>query len=249
MTTSFFVEFRLRGFARQYAIWVEERIHREARRLHLKHERKRKLVSHITLFGPAKTKNARRVMSEVANIGKRYTFVPFQLNGFGKFLNNDANWFYIKVLPTIKLERLRHELAEALSRSDKTIANTCQNSDKGDKFRFHSSIGKFDPKQKAKFEQLYEYANSKCTIEDFKKNRASLFRKILNGLQAIFVGKTKGIDSINLHLLRITVLGKRSRIQGEYDLILKKMLSRREALSKYWSKRTLNKFRNLKAVL
>ena len=49
--------------------------------------------------------------------------------------------------------------------------------------------------------------------------------------------KSKEEPNINQHLLRITILGKRSKIVCEYDLMLKRLLNRRQALSKrIWRK-------------
>ena len=47
--------------------------------------------------------------------------------------------------------------------------------------------------------------------------------------------------NINQYLLRIIVLGARGRIVCEYDLVLKRLLSRKEALSKYWWRKTINR--------
>jgi hypothetical protein len=205
-------------------------------------------VSHITLFGPAKVKNIKKVRLEVEKTCRKFLLVPFKVGGFGQFLNSDANWLYLSVIPTPELEQLRYELAQNLLKSDRTIHETCTNSDLGLKTKFHSSIGKFDPRQKVKFRELFEYSNNKCSLEEFKKHRTSFFEKILDTIKRLFLGQEKGADIINLHLLRITVIGKGHRVQFEYDLVLKKFLNRREALSRYWSERTINKFRSLKTV-
>ena len=52
-------------------------------------------------------------------------------------------------------------------------------------------------------------------------------------------------QGISQHLLRVTILGKGARIQCEYDLVLKRLLSRREALSRYWWRKTIEKLRTL----
>ncbi len=55
--------------------------------------------------------------------------------------------------------------------------------------------------------------------------------------------KHKEKPNIDQHLLRITIIGKGGRIVCEYDLMLKRLLNRREALSgKVW-KRTIFMFR------
>ena len=51
------------------------------------------------------------------------------------------------------------------------------------------------------------------------------------------------LPDMNLHLLRITIIGKDQRIRFEYDLILKRWLNRRQALSTYWRRRTIDQLR------
>lgn len=53
---------------------------------------------------------------------------------------------------------------------------------------------------------------------------------------------------INQHLVRITVLNQRRRIEREYDLMFKRWLSRREALSKHLWRKTVNKLRELQGL-
>lgn len=51
---------------------------------------------------------------------------------------------------------------------------------------------------------------------------------------------------INQHLVRITILNQRRRIEREYDLVLKRWLNRREALSKRLYRKTVNKLGELR---
>jgi len=55
--------------------------------------------------------------------------------------------------------------------------------------------------------------------------------------------KSKEEPYINQHLLRITILGKGSKIVGEYDLMLKRLLNRRAALSTRIWKKTILRFK------
>jgi hypothetical protein len=57
-----------------------------------------------------------------------------------------------------------------------------------------------------------------------------------------YINKKEKPD-ISQYLVRITVLNRRRRIEREYDLMLKRWLSRREALSKYLWRKTVNKLR------
>jgi len=60
--------------------------------------------------------------------------------------------------------------------------------------------------------------------------------------------KSKEEPNISQYLLRITVLGTGRRIVCEYDLVLKRLLNRIEALSKYWWRRTINRLRELQGL-
>lgn len=61
--------------------------------------------------------------------------------------------------------------------------------------------------------------------------------------------KAKEEPNINQDLLRITILDASSRkIAYEYDLILKKLLNRKQALGRYWWNKTINRFRELQGL-
>ncbi|MBA7578792.1 MAG: hypothetical protein GH159_01570 [Dehalococcoidia bacterium] len=59
---------------------------------------------------------------------------------------------------------------------------------------------------------------------------------------------TKGKEEPNIkqHLLRITII-KGKRILYEYDLILKKLLNRKQALSRYWLNKTIKNYKDYMA--
>jgi hypothetical protein len=134
MSTSFFIEFRLQGFAKQYAKWVNSRVYREGRRLGIRTLKERRFVSHIALFGPARTNHLRRVIAEVERTCQKYPPVPFKVGGFDSFRNPDANWLYLDVKPSYALEQLRHKLAQNLIGSERMIHDTCRSFD-------HRSLG------------------------------------------------------------------------------------------------------------
>jgi len=245
MSVSFFVEFRLQGYAKKYAKWASACTLREAKKRRVKKLKQRRFVSHIALFGPARTNNLRQVIREVERIGRRYTLVPFKLGGFDEFQNPDANWLYLDVHPSPDLEQFRYELAQSLCRSERMIYDTCKPYDHKSKYKFHSAIGKYDPRDKDKFEKLLDHAKTKCSLETFKQHRASVFGRLFNIIKKYMFRAEEDDPRISLYLIRVTVLGRRKRIQGEYDLVLKKLLSRREALSQYWWRKTIEKLREL----
>ncbi len=245
MAVSFLVEFRLQGYAKKYARWASARTLREARKIGVKKLEQPRFVSHITLFGSAETNNLRRVIAEVERIGRRYTLVPFKLGGFDKFQKPDANWLYLSVHPSSDLEQFRYELAQSLCRSERMIYDTCKSWDHKSKYKFHSAIGKYDPRDKDKFEKLLDYAKTKCSLETFKQRKASVVSRLLNIIKKYIFRVEEDDPRISLHLLRVTILGRGNRIQCEYDLVLRRLLSRRKAKSRYWRRRTMKKLREL----
>ena len=59
------------------------------------------------------------------------------------------------------------------------------------------------------------------------------FNQVLTYIQG------KKVPNIQQHLLRITILGHKRKIVCEDDLVLRKRLNRRQALSRYWWRSTL----------
>ena len=246
----FLVEFRLKGYARKYASWARARTIREAKRLGVRRCRERRFVPHITLFGQAETDSIRHVTREAERIGRKYTLVPFKLGiERGDFKTRDANWLYLKLGSSPALEQLRHELAQSLLKSERRIRSSCPSHDRSQRYKFHCSIGKYDPRDRAQFEQLAEYAETQCSVEAFRRSRASPVTKLFEFVRRhlLRTGEEHS-PAVNQHLLRITILGKRGRIQAEYDLVLKRILSRRQALSRYWWRRTIEKLMELQST-
>jgi 2'-5' RNA ligase len=247
--THFLIEFRLHGYAREYAKWARAQTLREAGKLGVRRLREPRFVPHITLFGPAETHNLRNVVREVERVGRKYTLVPFKLGiKRGEFQNEDVNWLYLDVQPSLELEQFRYGLAQGLLRLERRIYDTCQAYDRNPKYKFHCSLGKYEPRPSGRFEKLAEYAETKCSFETFKQRHISLFDKLLNAIERhIFKAEERRNGGVSQNLLRVTVLGRDSRIQSEYDLLLGRMLSRREALSAYWWRRTIEEFKELRS--
>jgi calcineurin-like phosphoesterase family protein/2'-5' RNA ligase len=242
----FLIEFRLHGYAREYAKWARARILLEARRLGVGRIREKRFVPHITLFGGAEAHNLRDVIREVERVGQKYSRVPFKLGvKRGEFQVEDANWLYLDIQPSPELEQFRYELAQGLLGLEKKIYDTCKPYDRKPKYKFHCSVGKYNPRDSAKFEKLAEYAETKCSLEAFEQRKVSLFGKLLNIIERYILRAEEEDPGISQHLLRVTVLGRGSRIQADYDLVLGRMLSRKQALSRYWWGKTIEKFREL----
>jgi len=238
MAESFLVEFRLRGYAKKYAEWASEHVLQKAKSLGIRNLSGSKFVSHITLFGGARTSNWRWLAGEIERISRKYTLVPLKIKGISNFDNRNKQIIYLDVDPSTELEDLRWELAQSLTKISFEYAPW----DTRQIYEFHSTVGIFQPTNNDKFSQLCNYAETQCSLAAFKRHRMSLLSKLFD---SIF--RRRDYDSgINQHMLRVTVL-RGNRIYCEYDLILKKQLSRSEALSSYWWKRTIGKLRKLQA--
>jgi len=69
----FFVEFRLHGYAKEYA---RDLIRGVARKFRVRGAAGTRAVPHVTLYGPSETNgtvSVRRIVSEVERIGRKYT--------------------------------------------------------------------------------------------------------------------------------------------------------------------------------
>jgi len=197
--SQYLIEFRFHGYAKRY---LKKIIFEVARRFHIRGVTRKRPVPHITLAGPFKTRDIKRVIGDVESVAKNYNLVNFKLKGFGYFDNPNGKVIYADIEPSKELEELRWELAKRLMRYAEV-----KEWDKNMKFSFHATIAFKDIDRK--FSDIWRYLKN---IE---------------------------IPKIDQHLLRITVIGKGSKIVCEYDLMLKRMLNRRQALSKKIWKKTI----------
>jgi len=205
----FLVEFRLHGYAKDYA---KELIYSVAKKHRVKGVTRKRVVPHISLYGNGKTNDINRVLSVVEGVGRKYTLVPFRIKGFG-FFDKPHKVIYLDISPSKELEELRWELSQELGK-----VSSCQSQDRHGmtKFEFHGTIAFQDIDNK--------------------------FNKIWPDI------KSREEPDIKQYLLRITVIGAHSRIVCEYDLVLKKLLNREQALSRYWWRKTINKLRELQGL-
>jgi 2'-5' RNA ligase len=203
----FLVEFRMHGYAKEYA---KEIVYSVAKEFRVRGVTRKRVVPHICLYGPGRTDDIKKVMSAVEKIGQNYRLVPFIIKGFG-FFDKTPKVIYFDISPSQKLEELRWELSQELRK-----VSTGQSWDSRKNHAFHATIAFRDID--AKFNKIWSYL------------------------------KNKKQPNINQHLLRITVFSSHGKIVCEYDLILKRLLSRREALSKRLWRKTVNRLRELQGL-
>ena len=189
----YLIEFRFHGYARKYA---KRLVFDVAKKFRVRGVTHKKVVPHITMFGPFTTRNERKMLSEVANVAKKYTLVPFTVKGFNYFDNPSNKVIYLDIEPSEELKQLRYDLSNGLRK----ITNTKSSQDRKnkDKFYFHATIAFKDIDRK--FDQIWRYL------------------------------KKKEEPNIGQHLVRITIL-KGRRILREYDLLQKRLLTRKQSLN------------------
>lgn len=203
----FLVELRMYGYAKQYA---KQTVYCVAKKFRVKGVTRKKVVPHVSLYGPGKTNDMAEVIAAIEKVGRRYTVVPFKVKGYGYF-DTKPKVIYLAIRPSQELKDLTRELSRELRK-----VSTGQSWDKGSHHAFHATIAFHDIDRK--FTQIWSYL------------------------------KSEEQPNIDQHLLRITVVGKGRRIVCEYDLLLKRLLNRRQALSRFWWRRTWKRLRQLQGV-
>lgn len=201
----YLIEFRFHGYAKKYAKRLSFDVSKKFR---VRGVTRKRVVPHITMFGSFTTRNERRVISEVANVAKKYTLVPFTVKGFNYFDNPTNKVIYLDIEPSEELKHLRYELSNRLRKITNTKSS--QDAKNRDDFYFHATIAFKDIDRK--FDKIWRYL------------------------------KKKEEPNINQHLVRITIL-KGRRILREYDLLQKRLLTRKQSLNRYIYQKTVNKLK------
>ena len=204
---NFLIEFRMHGYAKEYA---KDIVYSVAKKFRVRGVTRKKVVPHISLYGPGRTDDIRKVISAVKKVGRKYSLVPFKVKGFGYF-DKTPKVIYFDISPSKELEDLRWELSQELRK-----VSVGQSWDSRRNYSFHATIAFRDIDKK--FNKIWSYL------------------------------KSREEPDISQYLLRITVIGARGRVVCEYDLVLKKLLNRREALSRYWWRKTINMLRELRGL-
>jgi len=149
---AYLIEFRFNGYSKKYA---RDLIYDVARRFKVKGVTRKRAVPHITLFGPFNTRYQKRVVSEIVEIGKKYSLVAFKVKGFNYFGNIKNKVIYLDIEPSKNLENLRWEIAKRLL----PFCKTKSIHDKKRKFYFHSTIAFKDIDRK--FLKIWNYIKRK----------------------------------------------------------------------------------------
>lgn len=190
-------------------------------------------IPHISLYGgfAADYEQTKRVKEIISSIGKRYSFLPYLIDGFRWIEGKQGRVIYFNIVASEEFKRFRQELAQRLLR----VVPRTKPFDKKEDFLFHSTLAyKLDSRE---FEKLWSYVSSeKLLLEKFGVHTISSENHHMRNVY------------LPLNVLRVTFLNDQSRLVCEYDFLQGRLLSRGEALStKEWDE-TLRLFRVNKGI-
>jgi 2'-5' RNA ligase len=110
-------------------------------------------VPHISLYGSfsADYRQVDRVKDTLLSVGKRYTYLPYLIDGFRWISGSQGRVIYFNIVPSPEFRKFRQELALRLLR----IAPETKPFDKEEDFLFHSTLAyKLDSRE---FERIWPY--------------------------------------------------------------------------------------------
>lgn len=190
-------------------------------------------VPHISLYGSfaADNKQTERIKEVLASVGRRYSFLPYLIDGFHWIKGKHGRVIYFNIVASPEFKRFRQELAQRLL----GIAPRTQHYDQEEDFLFHATLAyKLDSRE---FERIWSQVSQDQTLSgkfiahtgDSEQHQMKYFYLPLNALRATF-------------------LNDQSKIVCEYDFLQQRLLTRSEAVSvNEWS-RTLYLFRIRKGI-
>lgn len=175
-------------------------------------------VPHISLYGSFSADHwqVERVKTVLAAIGRKYSFLPFTIDGLQCIEGEKGIVIYFNIVPSEELKQFRNELARNLI----SIVPDTKPYDFNNDFLFHSTLAY--KLSDTEYERISVYVNSVDPVSD-------------DFIMPYFY--------LPMAALRITFLNNQSRIICEYDLLQHRLLPRMDALSKREWQQTLKLFR------
>lgn len=190
-------------------------------------------IPHISLYGgfSADYNQVERVKEILVSVGKRYSFLPYVIDGFRWINGRQGRVIYFNIAASAEFKKFRQELAQRLLK----IVPRTKSFDQEEDFLFHSTLAyKLDSRE---FEKIWSYASGdRVLAQKFSVHAADSEDYHMRYFY------------LPLNALRATFLNDPSKIVCEYDFLQQKLLSRGEALDiNCWST-TLKSFRILKGI-
>ena len=180
-------------------------------------------VPHISLYGSfsANPNQVKKIISVLTTIGRKYSFLPFTIDGLQSIETEKGIVVYFNVIPSEELKQFRNELAANLF----SVVPDTKPYDFNKDFLFHSTLSY--KLTESEFGRILSYVNSVSQNSD---------------------EFTVPYFYLPMAALRITFLNNQSRIICEYDLLQQRLLSRLDSLNKREWQRTLKFFRIKKGI-
>lgn len=186
--------------------------------------RYKRIIPHMSIYGPnVKFSSLRNIASTIEQVAKRHNLLPFLIDGYDHSKSDKGNVISLRVVPSKELTSFRKELCKELSKvaPSKEIWDT-----ENDRFWFHITLS--------------------------LKMSDSLFEKVWSTIHQPLFQDSRGFTIPNPYLpmdgIRIACLNDMRKIQFEYDLLQKKMLTRAEALGRSEWQKTLHLYRKQKGI-
>lgn len=150
--THFFIEFRFQGYTKHH---LRELMREVARKFRVRGAVKERPVPHMALFyGSPGMTDIKKVCTAVEKVGKRYTLVPFKIEGFDWRNGEKGKVVAADITASPELKKLRTELVGELSK-----ICTPHRFDTQSDFWFHTTIAFKDIDRK--FDRIWNYVNTK----------------------------------------------------------------------------------------
>jgi 2'-5' RNA ligase len=150
----YYIEYRFHGYPKRY---LNSLIREISRKFGVTGALKNRAVPHITLYGPFETNHSYAVFRAIERVAKRYTLIPFTVDGFDSKAGNNVKVIVARIIPSPELIRLRMELAQELNRIVRS--ENRQPWDSESKYWFHSTIAMKDID--GKFDAIKKYLSKK----------------------------------------------------------------------------------------
>lgn len=150
MAAPYLIEVRLGGEVKQE---LREIIYDVADRFNVQGAARPRAVPHVTLYGPYNTNRGGEVKKTLASVCSAYDVVPFRIEGFGAFSEN--NVIYANVVLSSEMRSLRRDISREL----RPLTYNHRPWDSNYFYEFHITIAFKDVG--AKFDAIWEYVTDR----------------------------------------------------------------------------------------
>lgn len=205
----YLIEFRFQSA--KIKRYLESMIYDVNRKFHVG---KRRYIPHITLVGPLRTNNEKKLISDFANVCSETKLLKFKGNGFGTFDSNKV--VYVNIGASERLNEFRIKLVEALRPYCKLQSHDKRKDE--DRFGYHSTLAM--KLSESEFRRIKNYIHTK-PIPNFNQvvMRITLLKdgKILREYDFLQKRLLNRRQALNRHITRNSKELLRRFFEGSYN--------------------------------